>query len=93
MLNQGRILKAGRILAGMSQGQLAEAAGVHKNCVQYWEARTLLAAQSGGLDRVIQALEERGIAFISTYGDDGGLFTGAEYAETTANTSPEPQPY
>ena len=88
MLHQGRILKAGRILAGMSQGQLAEAAGVHRNCIQYWEGRPLLAAQSGGLDRVIHELGELGIEFISTYGGDEGLLTGVEYAETTASASP-----
>ena len=80
-LHQGRILKAGRVLAGLSQGQLAEAASVHRKSVQYWEARPLLAVQSWGLDRLINALEGLGIHFTSSDGGAESQISGVEFSE------------
>ena len=83
MLHQGRLLKAGRIMAGLSQGQLAKAAGVHRKCVQYWEARPLLAVQSRGLDRLFNTLENLGINFTSSDGYAEPLINGVEFFEVT----------
>jgi transcriptional regulator with XRE-family HTH domain len=35
----GRQLRAARILAGLSQKQLARAVGVHERAVRYWESK------------------------------------------------------
>jgi transcriptional regulator with XRE-family HTH domain len=37
-LHDGRHLRAARILAGLTQQELAEAAGINVNAVRYWEA-------------------------------------------------------
>ena len=82
-LHQGRILKAGRNLAGLSQSQLAKAAGVHRKCVQYWEARPLLAVQSWGLDRLFNTLDNLGIHFTSSEESADSLINGVEFFEPT----------
>jgi transcriptional regulator with XRE-family HTH domain len=35
----GRQLRAARVLAGLTQRQLADAIGVHERAVRYWEAK------------------------------------------------------
>jgi DNA-binding XRE family transcriptional regulator len=35
----GRQLRAARILAGLTQKQLAQGVGVHERAVRYWEAK------------------------------------------------------
>jgi transcriptional regulator with XRE-family HTH domain len=35
----GRQLRAARVLAGLTQRQLANAIGVHERAVRYWEAK------------------------------------------------------
>jgi transcriptional regulator with XRE-family HTH domain len=60
MLRSGRHLKAARVLAGMTQRQLAAAAGLHTNAVKYWERET---QSIGGhaVGRMVTALAANGI--------------------------------
>jgi hypothetical protein len=61
-LKNGRHLKAGRVLAGMTQSQLAEAAGLHVNSVKYHEQQE---TRIGGhaVTRMRDALGAAGISF------------------------------
>jgi DNA-binding XRE family transcriptional regulator len=57
-LHNGRHLRAARTLAGLTQQQLADAAGIHVNAVRYWEAddrkhsRTVAASYMAGCQPV-----------------------------------------
>jgi transcriptional regulator with XRE-family HTH domain len=58
----GAVLKAARTLAGLSQRQLADAAGLHPKSVAYWERK----GSSGhwgevGLKRIVDALRAHGV--------------------------------
>ncbi len=59
-LKNGRTLKAARVLAGMTQRQLALAAGLHPNAVKYWERH---ASRIGGhaVSQMLTALERHGV--------------------------------
>ena len=56
----GRHLKAARTLAGMTQRQLAQAAGLHPNAVKYWERQS---SRIGGhaVSRMREALAGAGV--------------------------------
>ena len=59
-MRNGRHLKAARTLAGMTQRQLAQAAGLHPNAVKYWERQQ---ERIGGhaVDKMLEALAAVGV--------------------------------
>ena len=59
-LVNGRALKAARVLAGMTQQQLALAAGLHPNAVKYWE-RSANCIGGHAVSRMVAALEQHGV--------------------------------
>lgn len=65
-LRSGRHLKAARVLAGMTQRQLAQAAGLHVNAVKYWERDH---GRIGGhaVSRMIEALAAAGVTAAEEY--------------------------
>ena len=44
MITSGAQIRAGRALLRWSQSQLAQAAGIHRNAVFYWERKTAFPA-------------------------------------------------
>lgn len=63
MFLNGRHLRAARVMAGMSQEQLAEAADLHRNSVRYWEkASHPLPADAFALWQFREALHRRGVS-------------------------------
>lgn len=65
MLNElhvasGRHLAAARILAGLTQAQVAKASGLHRNAVSYWERRSAIG-RSHAVTQIERALEENGV--------------------------------
>ena len=71
-LRSGRHLKAARALAGMSQRQLAAAAGLHWNSCKYHE-RKPGTLNGYAVDKMAEVLSRQGVA-TST---DGTLFKKA----------------
>ena len=70
-LHDGRHLRAARILAGLTQQQLAVAADVHVNCVRYWEADDRSADPWGfAIDRLVAALRQHGVEVAAVFGGD-----------------------
>ena len=70
-LHDGRHLRAARILAGLTQQQLAHAADVHVNCVRYWEADDRSSEPWGGaIDQLIAALRRYGVDVGTVFGGD-----------------------
>ena len=59
-LHSGRHLKAARTLAGLTQAQLADAAGLHQNSVKYWE-RTSGRIRGIAVNLMVEALERHGV--------------------------------
>ncbi len=69
-MRNGRTLKAARVLAGLTQRQLAAAARLHPNAVKYWERRPdRIAGQA--VSRMIEALERYGVHCGEEYGNSG----------------------
>jgi transcriptional regulator with XRE-family HTH domain len=61
-LRNGRHLKAARIMAGLTQVQLADAAGLHPNSVKRWEGYSRrIGGHAVGL--MVEALELYGVHF------------------------------
>jgi transcriptional regulator with XRE-family HTH domain len=60
----GRQLRAARVLAGLTQRQLADAIGVHERAVRYWEAKEDRPPTSTleFLMRMEAALRDHGVA-------------------------------
>jgi DNA-binding transcriptional regulator YiaG len=70
----GRHLRAARILARLSQADLARAAGVHRNCVKYWESDSRKGSPSGwAVDRLRDALAEHGVRAEIRKGERGDV--------------------
>ncbi len=65
-MRSGRHLKAARTLAGMTQRQLALAAGLHPNAVKYWEREQ---GRIGGhaVSKMADALAEVGVTAAEEY--------------------------
>ena len=62
MILTGRHIAAARGLLGMTQGELAEAAGVERNTIMSWEAGDRVP-RAATVENVRAALERRGIEF------------------------------
>ena len=64
----GRQLRAGRILAGLTQRQLAQAVGVHERAARYWELKDDKAPTStpDTLEKIETVLSEHGVIVFST---------------------------
>jgi len=60
-LSSGRYLKAARVLAGLTQRQLAGAAGLHPNSVKYWEQDSSFIC-GYAVDRMVEALDRHGVS-------------------------------
>ena len=67
-ITAGRQLRAARILAGLTQKQLAHAVGVHERAARYWELKEDKAPPStpAFLEKIEAVLRDHGvIAFAS----------------------------
>lgn len=58
----GRHLRAARILAGLTQVEMAVACGLHPNSVRYWERQSHIGSAYGdALLALIEVLARRGV--------------------------------
>jgi transcriptional regulator with XRE-family HTH domain len=59
----GRQIRAGRMLAGLTQAELARAAGYHPRSVRYWESKNTDPPTNveSTLDSIEQALISHGV--------------------------------
>jgi transcriptional regulator with XRE-family HTH domain len=59
----GRQLRAARILAGLTQRQLAKAVGVHERAARYWESKEDKAPTStpSSLEKIEDVLRDHGV--------------------------------
>ena len=59
----GRQLRAARILAGLTQRQLAQAVGVHERAARYWESKESKAPTSTleFLEKIEAVLRDHGV--------------------------------
>jgi transcriptional regulator with XRE-family HTH domain len=64
----GRQLRAARILAGLTQRQLAQAVGVHERAARYWELKGDKAPTStpSSLWKIEAALRDHGVIVFAT---------------------------
>jgi transcriptional regulator with XRE-family HTH domain len=64
----GRQLRAARILAGLTQKQLAQAVGVHERAARYWELKEskLPTSTPDNLEKIEAALRDHGVIVFST---------------------------
>ena len=64
----GRQIRAGRVLAGLTQAELARAAGCHPRSVRYWESKDTNPPTNvvSTLDSIEQALIRHGVIAFST---------------------------
>ena len=64
----GRQIRAGRMLAGLTQAELARAAGYHLRSVRYWEAKGSSPPTNvvSTLDSIEHALIRHGVISFST---------------------------
>jgi transcriptional regulator with XRE-family HTH domain len=64
----GRQIRAGRMLAGLTQVDLARAAGCHPRSVRYWENKGSNSPTNvaSTLDSIEQALNRHGVILFST---------------------------
>jgi transcriptional regulator with XRE-family HTH domain len=65
LLKTGNQLRAARVLAGLTQGELAERCGLHLNSISAMERRGAKSLTSGLdiINKVVGALESLGIEF------------------------------
>jgi transcriptional regulator with XRE-family HTH domain len=64
----GRQLRAARILAGLTQRQLAKAVGVHERVARYWELKENKAPTStlSSLEKIEDVLRDHGVIVFAT---------------------------
>ena len=64
----GRQLRAARILAGLTQKQLAQAVGVHERAARYWELKENKPPTStpDTLEKIEAVLRDHGVIVFST---------------------------
>lgn len=68
----GAMLRAARVLAGMTQAELATAAGLHAKSVAYWERKGSRGRFGEvGARRMLDALREHGVEVMP--GDGEGV--------------------
>ncbi len=79
-----RILAAGRTLAGLSQAELAEAAGIHLNALQRIEAGGNMHPST--FMKLFRALEALGIEPVR--GEDG-VFSGVRFMGNVGRAKPD----
>jgi transcriptional regulator with XRE-family HTH domain len=67
-LVSGRQIRAARMLAGLTQAELARATGCHPRSVRYWESKgnNLPTNVASTLDSIEQALNRHGVIAFST---------------------------
>ena len=66
----GAVLRAARVLAGMTQADLSTAAGLHAQSVAYWEREGSRGVFGEvGTRRIVEALRERGIVVTGGVGE------------------------
>lgn len=76
-VTDGRQLKAGRIILGLTIQDMAEAAGLHKNSVIRAEGYGTLPHHTYAATKIQKALESLGIKFEIKDGRAGLFFTAA----------------
>ncbi|HRQ25793.1 helix-turn-helix transcriptional regulator [Hyphomicrobium sp.] len=69
MIETGTQIKAARALLNWRSVDLAEAAGLHRNAVGYWEGQAVITPRSrqgwqSGPQRILEAFERAGVTFI-----------------------------
>jgi DNA-binding transcriptional regulator YiaG len=70
-LHDGRHLRAARILAGLTQQQLAHAANVNVNSVRYWETNDRSSEPWGvAIGKLVAALRQHGVEVATVFSDD-----------------------
>ncbi len=76
----GRQLRAARILAGLTQKQLAKAVGVHERAARCWELKESKAPTStpSSLEKIEAALRDHGVTVFAT--PTAGLRLAADVA-------------
>lgn len=77
-VTDGRQLKAGRVILGMTINDMAEVAGLNRNSVLRVEARKTLPNHAHAAELIQRAMEDRGIRFIVQDGSAGVLFQAAQ---------------
>ncbi len=73
----GRQLKAGRTILGMTVREMADAAGINRNSVLHAESLKTLPSSAWAVDKITEALQERGISFELQNGQAGVWFSSA----------------
>ena len=62
MIKTGAQIRAARAMLGLRRDDLARAASLHPNAVQYWENREVPAGpQPYAVERILAALKEKGV--------------------------------
>jgi len=59
----GNQMRAARALAGVTQQDVADAAGVHVNSIRYWESKKSMDRSGYAIGRVENALRNFGVEF------------------------------
>jgi hypothetical protein len=61
----GKMLRAGRVFADLTQGEVATRAGIHRDCFRDWEGSSDAAprCQYRNLCSVVDVLESEGVRF------------------------------
>lgn len=77
MVTDGRQLKAGRIILGLTVKEMARLAGIHRNSVLRVESFGTLPFAAYAADRIMGALKRRGIIFTVKDGLAGVQFKAA----------------
>lgn len=74
MIPSGKLISAARTVLGWTQQDLAQAAGLHRNAVVYWEGHDIITRKhqpkygNSGPKRIEEALARAGITFITEPG-------------------------
>ena len=76
-VTDGRQIKAARVVLGLTIRQMADLSGVNRNSVLRVEATKTLPRSAWAADRIIKALEDRGINFTVQHNKVGLSFEAA----------------
>ncbi len=74
----GRQLKAGRVILGMTVREMAEAANINRSSVLRVESTQTLPHFAWAADKISEVLQERGICFELRDGEAGVWFLSAK---------------